>query len=184
MRIEFTQRLEFVFTDCFLSIICWGVLVRPALAVGAESIKIASGVKIGCWPSPHFLSTVSHSEARCKSSIISIGEQTHINNGFVAIAEKCRIQIGRNCLIGTRCEICDSDFHALSSQDRMAGKPHSCQNVLIEDRVLMGSNVKILKRATIGSGSVITNSAVVTKDIPANCIAAGIPAKVIRRLPP
>jgi maltose O-acetyltransferase len=66
----------------------------------------------------------------------------------------------------------------------MAGKPHSCQDVVIEDRVFIGSNVKILKGVTIGSGSVIANSTVVTRDIPANCIAAGIPAKVIRQLSP
>ena len=114
--------------------------------------------------------------------MISIGEKTHINNGFVAIAEKCMIQIGRSCLIGTRCEIYDSDFHALSAQERQAKSAHSCQDVVIGDEVFIGSNVRILKGVTIGSRATIANSAVVTRDIPENCVAAGIPARVVRQL--
>ena len=158
-----------------------GVLVQPALVIGAGKVKLESGVKIGYWPSPHFLSTVAHIEVRSKSSTISIGEETYINNGFVAIAEKCNIQIGRKCLIGTRCEIFDSDFHALSAKERRRRSPHCCRDVVIGDEVFIGSNVRILKGVTIGGGAVIANSAVVTKDIPSNCVAAGIPAKVIRR---
>ncbi len=160
----------------------WGVLVQPALVIGAGTVKIETGVKIGYWPSPHFLSTIAHIEVRSKTSTISIGEKTHINNGFVAIAEKCHIQIGKNCLIGTRCEIYDSDFHALSAKERRAETPHSCQDVAIGDDVFIGSNVRILKGVTIGAGAVIANSAVVTRDLPANCVAAGIPARVVRQL--
>lgn len=161
-----------------------GILVQPALAIGAGTINIEDGVKIGYWPSPHFLSTVCHIEVRYQSSIISIGRRTHINNGFVAVAEKCTIKIGQNCLIGTRCEIYDSDFHPVNVEDRIAGNPHSCHDIMIGDNVFIGSNVRILKGVTIGSGSVIANSAVVTKDIPADCVAAGVPARVIRQLSP
>jgi acetyltransferase-like isoleucine patch superfamily enzyme len=65
----------------------------------------------------------------------------------------------------------------------MAGEMHKCYDVEIGDRVFMGSNVRVLKGVTIGTGAVIANSAVVTRDIPANCVAAGVPAKVIRHLP-
>jgi maltose O-acetyltransferase len=160
------------------------VLVQPVLAIGAGTIIIKDGVKLGYWPSPHFISTVCHIEARGQSSKISIGEQTRINNGFVAIAEKCTIKIGRECLIGTRCEIYDSDFHPIGVEDRIKAIPSSCQDVVIEDNVFIGSNVRILKGVTISSGSVIANSAVVTRDIPANCVAAGVPARVVRQIAP
>jgi maltose O-acetyltransferase len=159
------------------------VFVQPVVAIGAGTIKIEYGVRIGYWPSPHFLSTISYIEARNATSIISIGENTRISNGFVAIAENGRIAIGRHCLIGARCEIYDSDFHALSAIDRMSGHGNSCYDVEIGDWVFMGSNVRVLKGVTIGTGSVIANSAVVTRDIPPNCVAAGVPAKVIRNLP-
>ena len=45
----------------------------------------------------------------------------------------------------------------------------------------VGDNVVILPDVTIGNGCVIGSNAVVTKDIPDNCIAVGIPAKVIKR---
>ena len=52
--------------------------------------------------------------------------------------------------------------------------------IVIEDNVWIGVNVLILKGVTIGHGSVIAAGSIVTRDIPCNCLAAGIPAKVIR----
>ena len=46
----------------------------------------------------------------------------------------------------------------------------------------LGANVTVLPGVTIGEGSVIAAGAVVTKDVPANMIAVGVPAKVIRKV--
>ena len=54
--------------------------------------------------------------------------------------------------------------------------------VTIEDDVWIGANCQILKGVTIGVRSVIGAGSVVTKSIPADCIAAGNPCKVIRRI--
>jgi len=51
---------------------------------------------------------------------------------------------------------------------------------VIEDDVWIGSGAMILKGVTIGSGAVVAAGAVVTNDVPAHCMVAGIPAKVIR----
>ena len=56
------------------------------------------------------------------------------------------------------------------------------KKVVVGQNVFLGSNVVILKGVTIGDNSVIANCSVVTKSIPENVIAAGVPAKVIRRL--
>ena len=53
--------------------------------------------------------------------------------------------------------------------------------ITIGDNVHLGEYVVILKGVTIGSGSVIGAGSVVTRSIPAGCIAAGNPAKVIRK---
>jgi acetyltransferase-like isoleucine patch superfamily enzyme len=144
---------------------------------------IANGeVTIGFFPSPHFFSSYSYLEARNTESKIEIGAGTHINNGFVAIAERSTIKIGKGCLIGTRVEVYDSDFHALSVNDRKQGKAHNTRNVTIGDHVFIGSNVRIFKGVSIGDGAVIANGAIVTKDVPAHTLYGGVPAKLIRRL--
>lgn len=161
-----------------------GELLRfqPILALGPGTIKAGANVRIGYHPSPHFFSTYVHLEARAAEAYISIGDNTWINNGFVAIAEKSSITIGANCLIGTRVEIYDSDFHALTKSERESGEPHQCRPVVIEDDVFIGSNVRILKGVTIGCGAVIGNQSVVTRDVPPHYIASGTPAALRRSL--
>ena len=156
--------------------------IQATQVVGAGKIISHKNVKIGYFPSPYFFSTYSYFEARMPNALIEIGENTRINNGFVAIAESSCIKIGKNCFIGTQVEIIDSDFHALSSLDRANGIQHKSNLVQIGDNVFIGSNVKILKGVSIGDGAVVANSAVVTKDIPPNTIAAGIPASVLREI--
>jgi maltose O-acetyltransferase len=156
--------------------------LQPILALGAGLIRFGQNVRIGYYPSPHFFSAYAHLEARAGESLIEIGDGTQINNGFVAIAEKSSIKIGDNCLIGTRCEIYDSDFHALAKSGRESGQAHQCRPVVIEDDVFIGSNVRILKGVKIGHGAVIGNSSVVTRDIPPFCVASGVPAVVRRQL--
>lgn len=155
---------------------------QPTLTIGLGTIKVGENVRMGCNPSPHFFSMYSHLEARTTEASITIGDNTWINNGFVAIAEKSSIAIGANCLIGSRVEIYDSDFHALAKSERESGEPCQCRPVVIEDDVFIGSNVRILKGVTIGCGAIIGNQSVVTRDVPPHCVACGAPAALRRHL--
>jgi len=156
--------------------------IQAVQTMGPGRITTDPGVKLGYFPSPHYFSTYCYLESRSVDSLIHIGAKTHINNGFVAIAEKKYIKIGCNCLIGPRVEIYDSDFHALSYKDRQNGVHHNADGVVIGDNVFIGANVRIMKGVSIGDGAVIANGSIVTKDIPQNCIAAGVPARVISEL--
>ena len=158
------------------------ILNQPVLALGLGRIVVGNSVNLGFFPSPHFFSTYAHLEARQSDALIAIGDNAYINNGFVAIAEQTQIIIGRNCYLGTKVEIYDSDFHALGPEDRLNGTKPSAQEVRIGNHVFIGSNVKILKGVTVGDGVVIANGSIVTRDIPENSIAAGIPATVIKNI--
>ena len=59
---------------------------------------------------------------------------------------------------------------------------HSIGPVIIGDSVWIGDKVTILPNVTIGKNSVIAANSVVTKNVPDNCVVAGVPAKIIKRI--
>ena len=103
---------------------------------------------------------------------IIIGD--HVEMSGCSIVCNDSVNIGNNVLFGANCQIGDRDGH----QDRYASKPAP---IIIEDGVWLGMNVTILKGVTIGKNTIIGANSLVTKDIPANCIAVGSPCKVIKQ---
>jgi acetyltransferase-like isoleucine patch superfamily enzyme len=124
------------------------------------------------------------------SSVIEIGNDTGISSACLW-AHKC-ITIGNRVKIGGDSIIMDTDAHNLDYQVRasveMIGKfsrdsvTAVSAPIIIEDDVLIGTRCIILKGVTIGARSIIGSGSVVTKSIPADCIAAGNPCKVIRKI--
>lgn len=85
------------------------------------------------------------------------------------------ITIGNDVVISENVTIRDSDNKTIVREGYKSSAP-----IVIEDKVWIGLNVIILKGVTIGKGAIIAAGAVVTKDVPPYCIAAGVPAKVIK----
>ncbi len=118
---------------------------------------------------------------------IQIGERVQIND-FCHIAAVHSIRIGDDALIASRVFIADHDHgtysgvnqHSSPSVVPAARKIRSAE-VVIEDRVWIGEGVAVLSGVRIGAGSVIGAGAVVARDVPSNCIAVGVPAKVVAR---
>ncbi|MGC4078231.1 MAG: acyltransferase [Rubrivivax sp.] len=154
--------------------------VQPVLTTGNGVIEFR-GCSLGYFPSERFWSSYCHIEARTAGSTIIIGNGVFLNNDATLVAEKTSITIEDNCLIGPSIRVYDSDFHDTQPETRRVGG-HRCAPVHIEKNVFIGSGVTILKGTTIGEGSVIAAGSVVTKSIPPRCIAAGNPAKVIRKI--
>lgn len=157
-------------------------LLQPAQLVGKGEIFFDGRVTIGFFPSPYFFNGYAYIEARKKGATIKIGNGTCINNNFVAISEHKSITIGENTRIGTFVEIYDSNFHGLEPDRRSISSPEEASEVIIEENVFIGSNVKILKGVTIGRDSVIANGSIVTKSIPSGVVAGGNPAKILKQL--
>jgi acetyltransferase-like isoleucine patch superfamily enzyme len=96
------------------------------------------------------------------------------------------ILIGNNVNIGADTIVLDSDAHSLSFLDRRVDeldhKNKVNKPIVIGDDVLIGTRCIILKGVQIGARSVIGSGSIVVHDVPEDCIAAGNPAKVIRRI--
>ena len=99
-----------------------------------------------------------------------------MNNNVVLVSDGPGIFIGKRSMLGTHCEIIDSDFHDLHPDRRTNGVGKSGR-VEIGENVLIGSNVKILKGVKIGNNTVIANGAVVTRSVPENMMVFGNPGR-------
>lgn len=116
----------------------------------------------------------------CMFSTIKRGAKITIGNhcGFsgTVIGSAVCVTLGNNVRCGANTLITDTDWHA---GDKRIGEDAP---VTIHDNVWLGYGVKVLKGVTIGENSLIGAGSIVTQDIPANVVAAGIPCKVIRQL--
>lgn len=124
-----------------------------------------------------------------KNAVIIIGNNVGISSACIWAKE--RITIGNDVKIGGNCILMDSDNHSLDYRIRKSFQKdvhgewidHATAkkaSINIEDDVFIGANSIILKGITIGARSIIAAGSVVTKSIPADCIAGGNPCKVIR----
>lgn len=111
---------------------------------------------------------------------ITIGNKvTSTNTVYVTCAEKTTIEIGDDCMFATNNQIRTDDSHPI--YDTNTGKRvNPSKSISIGNHVWIAYGATILGGSNIGSGSVIGAYSLVKKSIPNNCIAAGVPAKVIR----
>lgn len=116
----------------------------------------------------------------CIVSTLAEGAEIRIgsNSGFsgTVIGSALKIHIGENVRCGANTLITDTDWH---TDDPRTG-PDS--PVIIEKNVWLGVNVTVLKGVTIGENTLVAAGSIVTKSLPQNVIAAGIPAKVVKRI--
>jgi len=111
--------------------------------------------------------------------ILRIGDGVRINYGTSIYAER-DITIGHRVRIGPYTSIVDTDFHDPYDHSVVPdGTP-----VVIEDDVWIGARCTVLKGVRIGRGAVVGTGAIVTKDVPAFTVVAGVPAKHISALDP
>lgn len=177
-----------------------------SLVLGARGIAVGKGLVLYGWPIVHLTpgssivlgDNVVLTSRPCYTALgvkhpvilrtlstsanIRIGSNVGMSGTTICAVEA--VEIGDECLIGADVTIADTDFHPIIPHGRrfapLAAAAHS--SIVIEQNVFLGAGSYVLKGVRIGENSVIGCASVVTRDIPANCIAAGNPCRVIRAL--
>jgi len=123
----------------------------------------------------------------CKIRTISgaevvLGDRVGLNG--TSITSRLKVTIGSGTIIAANVVIVDSDFHKQWPADARWTSDGSADDepVAIGENVWIGMGTIVLKGAVIGDNSIIGAGSVVTGPIPGNVVAAGVPARVIRRL--
>ena len=96
-----------------------------------------------------------------------------------------RVEIGDDCYIAGNCNLSGYPGHPVDPKKRAQHLPdeeHQIGDIVLRNNVWLGHSVTVLPGVTIGENSVIGTGSIVTQDIPANTLAAGIPAKIIKSI--
>ncbi|MFD4372437.1 sugar O-acetyltransferase [Streptomyces sp. NPDC058486] len=112
-------------------------------------------------------------------SNITIGARTFVNYNLTAL-DVAAITIGEDCQIGPNVQLL-TPTHPLEPQPRR-DKLEAARPITLGDNVWLGGGVIVCPGVTIGDNSVVGAGSVVTKDIPANVVAVGNPARPVRDL--
>lgn len=153
------------------SVISCGIVQHASIRIIGNNNKII--LKDNC--------RFSNSELliRADNAEFIIGERSNILEGyFICQGNNNYIHIGEDCLFAHNVEIWNSDTHIITN---LEGEIiNNSEPVKIGNHVWLGKYVKVLKGVTIGDNSVVGMNSMVTRDIPANTINAGIPSRTIR----
>lgn len=111
---------------------------------------------------------------------VTVGSGTHIQPGCLIAAYVAPIHIGNAVQIASGCRFYSYNHGFAKGTPIMAQPLTSKGGITLEDDVWLGAGVTVLDGVTIGRGAVVGAGALVIGDIPANAIAVGVPAKIVR----
>ncbi|OUO91250.1 maltose acetyltransferase [Gordonibacter sp. An230] len=110
---------------------------------------------------------------------IHAGARFFANYGLIVLDE-CRVSIGDDVMIGPRVSLCCAG-HPIDAGVRASGLEYG-KPISIGNNVWIGAHTVVNPGVTIGDNTVIGSGSVVTKDVPANVVAAGNPCRVLRSI--
>jgi acetyltransferase-like isoleucine patch superfamily enzyme len=161
---------------CWLRLRVAGIRVGGLRCDGRSPVLYSGGhIKIGSGLSMRGRTARVELGARGGGEL-TLGARVYLNQGASVVAS-ASIVIGDRVRIGDHAAIHDSDYHALSADLALRVAP-----IVIGDDVWIGRNAIVMPGVGIGAGTVVAAGAVVTHSLPARCLAAGVPARVIREL--
>ena len=148
------------------------------VSIGDRSVlvSVSHSTALGV-PHPVILRTL------LESAEIRIGHDCGLSG--VALCATTSVSVGDRCLLGSGVLIADTDFHPTDVLPRRYApipRPAASHAVIIDDDVFIGARSVVLKGVRIGARSVIGAGSVVTESIPADAVAVGVPARVVKHL--
>ncbi len=183
------------------------VSASPYVSVGASQLGKSFAVEIRSPRTSPALMVGDDCILKCRvvfesaGGLVTIGDGTFINADTTLISRH-HIAIGNHVTIAWGCVLYDHNSHSLDFRDRRTDQVTQLQDwasgdwaknkewanvesapITICDDAWLGFDVVVLKGVTIGRGAVVGARSVVTRDVPAWTVAAGNPARVVRRLP-
>jgi acetyltransferase-like isoleucine patch superfamily enzyme len=119
------------------------------------------------------------SKIRCHEGVVEIGEKTVMGQECTISAYQ-RVRIGEQCVIADRAMFIDFDHGVVEVERPIRLQGIYKRDVEVGSNVWIGYGACILRGVSVGDNAIVGTNAVVTRDVPANAVVAGAPARVIR----
>jgi acetyltransferase-like isoleucine patch superfamily enzyme len=131
-------------------------------------------IELGRW------SWLGHgTKIRCHEGVVSVGAKTVLGQDCTISAYQ-HVSIGRECVIADRVMLIDFDHGTVEVDRPIRLQGIYKRDVRVGNNVWIGYGACILRGVTVGDNAVIGTNSVVTKDVPANAVVGGVPARVLR----
>ncbi len=118
-------------------------------------------------------------KVRCHEGRVEIGAKTVMGQECTISAYQ-RVRIGEQCVIADRAMFIDFDHGVVEIERPIRLQGIYKRDVEVGSNVWIGYGACILRGVSVGDNAIVGTNAVVTKDVPANAVVAGIPARIIR----
>jgi acetyltransferase-like isoleucine patch superfamily enzyme len=116
---------------------------------------------------------------RCHEGVVEIGAKTVIGQECTISAYR-RVRIGEQCVIADRAMFIDFDHGVVEVERPIRKQGIYMREVEVGSNVWIGYGACVLRGVRVGDNAIVGTNSVVTRDVPANAVVAGIPARVIR----
>jgi acetyltransferase-like isoleucine patch superfamily enzyme len=116
---------------------------------------------------------------RCHEGVVEIGAKTVMGQECTISAYK-RVRIGEQCVIADRAMFIDFDHGVVEVERPIRLQGIYTRDVEVGSNVWIGYGACILRGVSVGDNSIVGTNSVVTKDVPANAVVAGVPARIVR----
>ena len=116
---------------------------------------------------------------RCHEGVVEIGAKTVMGQECTISAYR-RVRIGEQCVIADRTMFIDFDHGIVEVERPIRSQGIYKRDVVIGSNVWIGYGACFLRGVTVGDNSVVGTNAVVARDVPANAVVGGVPARILR----